>query len=73
MLEIKKELVNKDYTSCNFCNRGELSKARVGLVYPYNEVITICREGGGIKISICEECLNELNKSVEKNGYFNKQ
>ena len=61
MLEIKIENVVRDYTSCNFCNRGELNDSGKGLKYPYESVISFTREyGGGIKVSICKSCLDEL-------------
>lgn len=69
MLKIKKEIVSKDYTSCNFCDRGELSKSKMGLVYPYEEVVTVCRESGrGMKMAICQECLSELVDKTKKLG-----
>ena len=47
--------------SCNFCKRGELVPSLSLMTYPYNEVTTFCDErGGGLKASICDDCLEEL-------------
>jgi hypothetical protein len=59
-MDVKKENVRKDFTSCNFCNRGKLNKNHNGLIYPYEYVITFCREGNGLKATICSKCLDEL-------------
>jgi hypothetical protein len=67
-MEVKKENIRKDTTSCNFCNRGELNKYHNGLIYPYEEVITFKREGNGIVASICKQCLDEL---IKKAGSLN--
>jgi len=50
-MDVKKENVRKDTTSCDFCNRGELNNNHNGLVYPYEEVITFKREGSGLLAS----------------------
>jgi hypothetical protein len=60
-MDLKKEHVRKDNTSCNFCDRGELNQSGFGLVYPYEYVYTFKRtNANGIKVSMCEDCLNEL-------------
>jgi len=61
-MKIKRENVYKDTTSCSFCDRGKLSVTRYSLVYPYQEVTTFMRSNGnGMKVSICDDCLKELN------------
>jgi len=64
-MDVKKENVRKDTTSCDFCNRGELNNNHNGLVYPYEEVITFKREGSGLLASICRKCLDELIKKAD--------
>ena len=54
------EDVIKMYTSCNFCSRGELKEWGIGFRYPYHEVYTMVRDGNGVKVAICEECIKEL-------------
>ena len=57
---VQKENVSKQSTSCNFCNKGKLNEQHSGLRYPYENVVTFKREGGGLCAAICEECLKEL-------------
>jgi len=65
-MEIIKENVRRDTTSCNFCQKGELNKNQNGLVYPYENVVTFRRgKGGGLCACICEECLDELYKKAK--------
>jgi len=62
-IEIKS--VTKDYTSCNFCRKGEYINKR--LILPYKEVFEInSNYSGGITISMCQECINELIIEVKK-------
>jgi len=57
--------------SCNFCDRGEIRESgsrypNANLEYPYTEVTTFCNEkGGGLKASICDDCLDELHAKVK--------
>ena len=65
-MEIRKENVKRDTTSCNFCQKGELNKNQNGLVYPYENVVTFSRgKGGGLCACICEDCLDELYKMAK--------
>jgi hypothetical protein len=65
-MEVNKENVRRDTTSCNFCQKGELNKNHNGLIYPYENVVTFSRgKGGGLCASICEECLDELHKKAK--------
>lgn len=52
--------------SCNFCSRGVFTHSGITLLYPYAMVTVFCNEkGGGLKASICDDCLDELSaKSV---------
>jgi len=52
--------------SCNFCDKGVMSRSRNSLIYSYDEVFTMRseRSGGGLKASICEECVEELAAKV---------
>ena len=62
-MRIQKLDVRKDNTSCNFCDKGELSnnKYSPGLVYPYETVYSFIRDNGnGLSATICEGCLKEL-------------
>jgi hypothetical protein len=66
-LEIKKENVRNDSTSCNFCQRGKLGEYKTSLIYPYDEVLTFKRSNAsGLRASICKECLDELCKAGSK-------
>jgi hypothetical protein len=67
---MKVEIENmKDFhTSCNFCNKGELSRRGIQLLYPYEFVYTFQREGNGLKATICEECLKELFIKTNQNN-----
>lgn len=72
-MEVRKENVRRDLTSCNFCQKGELKSNRnqIGLVYPYENVVTFSRgKGDGLCACICEECLEELYRKakIEFNG-----
>ena len=70
-MEVNKENVIRDSTSCNFCKKGELNKNHNGLIYPYENVVTFSSgKGGGLCASICEECLEELYKKG-KNKFSN--
>lgn len=61
---VRKENIKQESVSCNFCDKGELNQSKNGLVYPYSEVVSFSREGNGVRASICEECLIELNKKA---------
>ena len=56
--------VNTEYCSCNFCDKGELKKSGIGLIYPYEYVFEFQREGNGLRPSICKDCLDELYNKV---------
>ena len=58
---VKRLNARNDVCSCNFCDKGELSKSQRGLVYPYAHVVMFRRESNGIQVCICYDCLNELN------------
>lgn len=65
-MEIRKENVIRDTTSCNFCQKGELNKYQNGLVYQYENVVTFSRgKSCGLYACICEECLDELYKKAK--------
>lgn len=71
-MKVKKYSVRKDVTSCNFCNKGELSESKMSLVYPYENVVVFGRENGnGLVASICEECLDELHKKGKEQFKIN--
>lgn len=60
-MDVIKENVRKESTSCNFCQKGELNRFGTGLVYPYENVVTFKRDNGsGLRATICEDCLDEL-------------
>jgi len=48
----------KDAGACNFCQRAELTKKKIGLKYPYKKVY--CIMGNSILICICQNCMNEI-------------
>jgi len=50
--------------SCNFCKRGEYNG--VTLIYPYETVVHVSTEGGGIAVRFCDNCMDELIGKVEK-------
>ena len=52
----------KDEGSCNLCSRGTLNDSGTWLHYPYEYVYTIESDRSGVKICICEDCLNEIKK-----------
>ncbi len=64
-MEVKKQNVRKDSTSCNFCDKGELNSNHNGLVFPYDEVITFKKEGNGLLANICRKCIDELIKKAD--------
>ncbi len=53
--------INARGNSCNFCNRGILSKSRDNLVYPYDMVYQVEAERGLIVI-FCNDCLTKLSQ-----------
>lgn len=57
---VRKVDIKKQSTSCNFCQRGELSTTGNSLVYPYEKVYEFSREGSGLCAAICDKCLKEL-------------
>lgn len=62
-MDYKRENVKRDGVSCNFCDRGTMGEGPVpNLVYPYDEVNVIKREGkrGGVSVAICDACMVEL-------------
>lgn len=62
-LSIKHSTIKKE-GSCNFCNRGQLSESGDSLVFPYTQVVKVTRrEGSGIAVVICDNCLDELIKA----------
>ena len=64
-MEVEKTNVRGNGGHCNFCNSGKLNKTGYGLAYPYDFVYEFARSGGnGLKASICEDCLMELNIKV---------
>lgn len=50
----------KHYGSCNFCQKGELTKTKIGLKYPYKKVYVIV--GNSLEIRICKKCLTALGR-----------
>lgn len=65
-MDVKKENVRLDIVSCNFCDGGTLNESGMGLVFPYEYVFTFKRSnGGGIKASICQNCLDELIEATK--------
>lgn len=62
-----KEIVTQSGSSCNFCQKGELKENRVGLNFPYEEIIRFSRsKDDGISPAICRECLDELYEKAKK-------
>ena len=59
---MKVERTSRVGHSCNFCDKGKLDpNSHAALIYPYKHVTIFCSEsGGGIKASICDDCLDEL-------------
>jgi hypothetical protein len=47
-----------DEGSCNFCNKGKITKDGNKLIFPYDKVILL--EGKKISVVFCEECLDEF-------------
>lgn len=65
-MDVVKQNVRKDSTSCNFCQKAELNRLGMGLVYPYETVVTFKRENGiGLCAAICEDCLDELHSKAK--------
>lgn len=48
------------YGSCLFCKRGELSKSKQWLKYPYKKIFVIC--GNSLEIRLCKQCLDEVKR-----------
>jgi hypothetical protein len=71
-MTVEEESVTKDNSSCNFCDKGELSKYHTSLKYPYDIVFTFKRDNGnGLMATICQECLEELyikSKSLQNSN-----
>jgi len=44
--------------SCSECNKGCLSKNKLGLDFPYDKIIEV--EVGNMVFRLCEECFNKL-------------
>jgi hypothetical protein len=59
---VEKRKITGNYTrgTCNFCDKGELSKNQTGLVYPYEEVICFY---GTLEVRMCKTCFEKL-KSI---------
>jgi len=52
--------------SCNFCDKSQMTPTGTDLNYPYKMVSTLQNErGGGLKVSICDECVEELHAKVK--------
>lgn len=45
---------------CNFCKRGKLATEKVGLDYPYEDVLVL--SGTAISVAFCEDCFNGLKE-----------
>lgn len=65
-MKVERGLRNS-YGSCNFCSRGKIRDSGLRppnaniIEYPYDTVTTFCSDnGGGLKASICDDCLEEL-------------
>lgn len=64
-MDVLKQDVWRDNTSCNFCNKGKLSGSGMSLIYPYEVVFKFIRDSGnGLCAAICKDCLNELYEKV---------
>jgi len=64
-MEVNIHSVINDNCSCNFCDRGEINLEGMGLIYPYDAVCSFKREGSGLLVFICPDCLEELRNKVE--------
>ena len=68
MIDIKISDVRKA-GSCGFCKEGTLTPSGTNLKYPYNKVTVLETEknssGGGIRVNICNTCLEEVICSYE--------
>lgn len=57
----------RKYSSCNFCNSGELDKNGNGLVYPYNYTYSATRDAtGGLVVNFCPACAKEFAAFIMK-------
>ena len=57
--------INARGNSCNFCDRGTLSKVNVSLIFPYDMVYQVEAEKG-LKVRFCPDCLIKLGEYIEK-------
>ena len=67
-MKVEKENIKYTGSSCNFCNKGEMCKDSIRLIYPYETLYTFQREGSGLKAAICEDCLKELFLKTNQNN-----
>lgn len=59
IMQIKK--ISRVGESCNFCNDGVLASSGRDLIYPYDEVIHLSSDRGGIACNVCPKCLTQLS------------